>query len=364
MELPYDLIIIIVSDALAFIMYATTIRRSTKDDHYRLLGIGLRIAMNIFTLFVPSKALKDCSYGEEQLWSVSRGVYIPEYIKCSGLSVYTLKEHESLLPTFQWLRALCIVALIASLMMVVELFSYWWSYEGVGRSQDEDMELAAPIEMDVPKEMDVENLSDYMTRPIKRFRQLIVCLAAISLILGMALNTNFVFPDKLPLMLTSEALTVIFYSVFAYGSNEEPQNRSARMFFRIVLTFLMIYGPQEALRGCYYEMRRDYDHIGPGIYMLEEITCRNVDRSGNSSSETGATALSMFRVFRARCIVPLSACVLMAIEMVIYGLSDEALGLPQAGAASAETRNDVELGDRSADEPQKMVLPDPPRAAA
>lgn len=160
MELPYDLIIIIVSDALAFIMYAATIRWSTKDDHYRLLGIGLRIAMNIFTLFVPSKALKDCSYGEEQLWSVSRGVYIPEFIKCSGLSVYTLQEHESLLPTFQWLRALCIVALIASLLMVVELFSYWWSYEGTGRSRDEDMELAAPIEMEVPKDMDVENLSD------------------------------------------------------------------------------------------------------------------------------------------------------------------------------------------------------------
>ncbi|CAO3566791.1 unnamed protein product [Mortierella alpina] len=148
--LYYDLIIIIVSDALAIILYVMALRRSKEDYHYRLLGIGLRIAMSIFALFLPAKVLKDCSYGVEPSWSESRGPFSSEYIRCPGLSINTHLLGEPLRPTYDLLRALIIVALIASLLMVVELFSYWWSYEGSGRASHEvGMELAAPIEMDL-----------------------------------------------------------------------------------------------------------------------------------------------------------------------------------------------------------------------
>ncbi|KAF9954118.1 hypothetical protein BGZ70_010666, partial [Mortierella alpina] len=122
--LYYDLIIIIVSDALAFILYVMAIRRSRKDDHYRLLGIGLRIAMSIFALFLPAKALIDCNFGVEPLWSESRGPFSSEYIRCPGLSVNTYQLGEQLRPTYDLLRAFIIVALVVSLLMVVELFSY------------------------------------------------------------------------------------------------------------------------------------------------------------------------------------------------------------------------------------------------
>ncbi|KAF9948976.1 hypothetical protein BGZ72_009160 [Mortierella alpina] len=112
-------------------MYAVAIYSSRKEDHYRLFGIGLRLAMSIFTLFVPAKALDDCNFGVEPQWSVSRGT------------------------------AQCIVAVIVSLLMVLELFSYWWSSEGRGRSREVELglELAAPIEMDVDKDVEIENLS-------------------------------------------------------------------------------------------------------------------------------------------------------------------------------------------------------------
>ena len=158
-NLSHDLIIIIVSDALAFIMYAVAIYSSRKEDHYRLFGIGLRLAMSIFTLFVPAKALDDCNFGVEPQWSVSRGTFDSEYIRCPGLSVNTHREGELLRPTYHLLRAQCIVAVIVSLLMVLELFSYWWSSEGRGRSREVELglELAAPIEMDV--DVEIENLS-------------------------------------------------------------------------------------------------------------------------------------------------------------------------------------------------------------
>ncbi|KAF9986317.1 hypothetical protein BGZ75_001992 [Mortierella antarctica] len=148
-DLYNDLIIIFLSDVLAFIMYIMAIRRSKNDDHSRLLGIGLRIAMSSFTLYVPAKAFIRCKFGVEQLWSVSRGNYYSEYIRCPELSY---EEGERLRPTYDLLRAHCIVGLIVSLLMVVEMFSYWWSNEGSGRAfsrEEADMELAAPIEMDM-----------------------------------------------------------------------------------------------------------------------------------------------------------------------------------------------------------------------
>ncbi|KAG9326466.1 hypothetical protein KVV02_001645 [Mortierella alpina] len=260
-DLYYDLIIIIVSDALAFIMYTMAIRRSKNNDHSRLLGIGLRIAMSIFTLFVPAKALNDCRFGVEQLWSVSRGPYYSETIRCPGLSLVTYEEGERLRPTYDLLRALCIVALIVSLLMVVELFSYWWSF-----------------------------------------------------IIGMVLISNFEFPDKLPLMLITDALTVIFYARFTYGSKRARQYKALHIFLRLVLAFLTVFGPLQALRQCTYRMRRDYYQQEPGIVFFERIDC-----------DDAATILETF----------------------FYGWSDEAKGLPQeeAAAATEGTRNDVELAN-------------------
>ncbi|KAF9278282.1 hypothetical protein BGZ68_008673 [Mortierella alpina] len=198
-----------------------------------------------------------------------------------------------------------------------------------------------------------------MARSLKRFRLFILSLALISFILGLILSLHFKFPDKLPFMLISEALTVILYSIFAYGSKKEPQNHSFHVVLRTVLAFFTVYAPLQALKECSYNVRRDYDQESPGIHTHELISCLDVGYIGRFSADQGEERLlPMFRLFRARSIITLTVCALIVVE-IFSCWSDEASGLPQDGdAASAEMPNDVELREMS-DEPQKMAPPPP-----
>ncbi|KAF9986316.1 hypothetical protein BGZ75_001991 [Mortierella antarctica] len=198
-----------------------------------------------------------------------------------------------------------------------------------------------------------------MAHSIKRFRLLILCLALISFIIGMVLISNFEFPDKLPLMLIADALTVIFYTRFTYGSKRARQYKALRIFLRVVLAFLTVFGPLQALRQCAYWVSRDYYQQEPGIVFFERIRC---DDSAISTKRGEKSLLPVFQLFRARCIITLTVCVLIVLEMFFYGWSDEAKGLPQeeAAAATEETRNDIELANTSLNGLQKTEIVDPP----
>ncbi len=200
---------------------------------------------------------------------------------------------------------------------------------------------------------------------IKQLRILIACLALIGFILGMVLNVNFEFPNKLVLMLISEGLAFVLYSRFAYEFQKRHHNRSVRFLLRAVLAFLTVYGPVNALRECRYELRRDYGEQRPGFHTKEQIYCFDVN-SPVRTEDGGKSILLIYRLFRARCIITLTVCALIVVEMFLYGWSDEASGLPQDDATVEKLRNEVELGDVSVNdsEPQKIVLPDPPQAAA
>ncbi|CAO3566792.1 unnamed protein product [Mortierella alpina] len=207
-----------------------------------------------------------------------------------------------------------------------------------------------------------------IARYIKWFRLLILCLALISFILGMTLNANFEFPDKLAFLLISEALAVTFYTKFTYGSKEAHQNRTLRIFFRLVLAFLTVFWPLKALRECEYEARRNYDRNEPGVYLYEQVSCSGTDRRHRVPLDEGEPSiLPMYRLFRARCIITLTVCVLIMLEMFRYGWSDEDKGRSQDGTAIATaTQDDFELAGRAVGERQKMALPaaPPPTAAA
>ncbi|KAF9966346.1 hypothetical protein BGZ70_002625 [Mortierella alpina] len=189
-----------------------------------------------------------------------------------------------------------------------------------------------------------------MARFIKWFRLLILCLALISFILGMTLNANFEFPDKLAFLLISEALTVTFYAKFTYGSKQARKNRTLRIFFRLALAFLTVFWPLKAFRECEYEVRRNYERDEPGIHLYEQIYCRGTDRRRRVPLDEGEPSiLPLYRLFRVRCIITLTVCVLITLEMFQYGWSDEHKGFSQDQTAPAtETRDDVELAGTAA----------------
>ncbi|KAF9572338.1 hypothetical protein EC968_009991 [Mortierella alpina] len=193
-----------------------------------------------------------------------------------------------------------------------------------------------------------------MSNLITWLRLLIIFLALISFILGVTLSANSVFPDKLPLMMITDALTVVFYARFASGSQKARQNRTLRIFLRIAFAFLTVFGPVKALRECHYKLERDYGRNSPGIHFDEVIKCAD-DSRHRRTDEGEESILPEFRLFRARCIITLTVCVLILVEMFMYGWSDEGKDRPEDEAAA----EDVELAERSGNGPQKMVLPDP-----
>ncbi|KAF9956302.1 hypothetical protein BGZ72_002841 [Mortierella alpina] len=193
---------------------------------------------------------------------------------------------------------------------------------------------------------------------INWFRFAIVCLALIGFIIGVVLR-EYEFPDILTIMLATEAVIVFLYAEFAYRSKAVDQFRGWRIFLRLIMGFLTVYGPAKALSDCDYNVSRDYQADSPGFQTVGWIGCL---RDGyDFRYYRSENALFTFRLFRARCIIMLTVFAMIFLEMICYIRSDEGTGIKR-DAAMAEARNDVELANTSAGDSQKMMVPDPPHA--
>ncbi|KAF9966343.1 hypothetical protein BGZ70_002622 [Mortierella alpina] len=196
-----------------------------------------------------------------------------------------------------------------------------------------------------------------MVRLVNWLRILILCLSLSSFIIGLHLKDALEFPDPLTLIIVTEAFNVLFYSYFAATSNASTQMRAWRIFYRLVLASLSLYGPARALDGCEFGLMRDYSINLPGIRYNEKIHC---DDGSEYTWRQDQTLLPAYHLFRARCILLLTVAVTMWVEMVLYWQSDEGSGVsPLPPPQNA----DIELGNATLDEPQKMVLPTDPTAA-
>ncbi|KAF9966344.1 hypothetical protein BGZ70_002623 [Mortierella alpina] len=196
-----------------------------------------------------------------------------------------------------------------------------------------------------------------MGRSINWLRILIICLALASFLMGFVLRERRQFPDILTIMLASEIVIVFLYSEFVYRSGADTHFRGWRYFLRVIMAFLTIYGPTKALRECSYYEERNYKDHSQGFHTTARINCI-LERDDVGEVET---MLPLFRLFRARCIITLTVCALIAVELYCYGWSKEGTGQARVNA-EMETRNDVELTDTLADDSQKTMVPDPPHA--
>ncbi|KAF9966345.1 hypothetical protein BGZ70_002624 [Mortierella alpina] len=193
-----------------------------------------------------------------------------------------------------------------------------------------------------------------MTRSITRFRTLILCLALISFTIGLILTDQLDFPDNLALTLATEAIVIVLYLEFLFSAKME-QNRGWRVTLRIALGFLTIYGPSKILSDCSFSMERDYRNRSPGFHATDKIHCAN-DRT----DDWDEAVLSVFRLFRARCIITLTVAALILIELFIYVRSDEGSTARLRNGATAETwPDDVELASTSMSHSQKVMVSDP-----
>ncbi|CAO3566788.1 unnamed protein product [Mortierella alpina] len=193
-----------------------------------------------------------------------------------------------------------------------------------------------------------------MIRLLNWLRILIIGLSMCSFGMGIHLKDALEFPDPLTLLLVTEGFNVVFYSHFAATSNAASQTRAWRIFFRLVLAFLSLYGPARALDGCEFRLFRDYSINLPGIRYTENVWCDH----GSSRTWDDETLLPAYHLLRARCIVLLTVALMMWVELVFYWRSDEGSGGPPPPQNA-----DIELGNTMVDEPQKMVLPTHPTAA-
>ncbi|KAF9572339.1 hypothetical protein EC968_009992 [Mortierella alpina] len=184
-----------------------------------------------------------------------------------------------------------------------------------------------------------------MTRSINWLRSVIILLALTGFIIGMVLREDRRFPDVLTIMWATEVVTFFLYSEFIYISKVDIQFRGWRIFLRLILAILMIYGPVKALDDCGYYTFRDYDTIIPGFLYRARISCIEDSYDGEGPVER---IRPVYRLFRARCIIMATTCVLIVVELCCYGWSKEGMNRPNVSAGS-ETRNDVELATQFAD---------------
>ncbi|CAO3566789.1 unnamed protein product [Mortierella alpina] len=196
-----------------------------------------------------------------------------------------------------------------------------------------------------------------MTRSINLFRILILCLAFISFSMGLVLKEQLHFPDNQALILATEAIVVILYLEFLFSAKLE-QFRGWRVFLRIALGFLTIYGPTKILDDCHYSTERDYDNHSPGFHSREKISCAD-----DTGEDLDGAFLSVFRLFRVRCIITLAVATLILVELFIYARSGEGSAACLRNGATAEMRHDdLELANTSVSHSQKVMVPDPPNA--
>ncbi|CAO3566790.1 unnamed protein product [Mortierella alpina] len=123
------------------------------------------------------------------------------------------------------------------------------------------------------------------------------------------------------------------------------------------MSILMLVGSIKAVvNDCEYSSQRDYGTESPGFQLTELIHCNDGYR--RTWGNQGVQLISVYRLFKARCILSFTLCALMVLELSWCWRSTE--GIPRESALTVEVQADVELGKMSLEEPQKMVLPDAP----
>ncbi|KAF9938039.1 hypothetical protein BGZ67_000609 [Mortierella alpina] len=307
-EFPDVLIIMLATDIVVVFLYAEFVYKSSVEVQFRGWRMFLRFILAFMTVYGPAMALDQCSYYSTRDYSEqSPGFQMLGHISCIRDSYDSKGIEEVMLPLFRLFRVRCIITATV-----------------------------------------------YMIRPINQLRILILCLSLCSFIIGLYVKGRLEFPDKLALITAAEVLNFIFYSFVMITSYSGIQMRGWRIFNRMILVFLAIYAPASALRGCEYRLRRDYYENRPGINYYDRIQCDDGSRDARSDE----TLLPAYQLFRARCIIMLTVSVLMFIEMVFYWRSYEG-SEPSPSPPQDAALADIELGNTSLGEPQKMVLPMP-----
>ncbi|KAF9948975.1 hypothetical protein BGZ72_009159 [Mortierella alpina] len=139
-----DLMVIVVMDFLAIIIYLEAVHSSQKKVHRRGGRIFLRLIMSVMTFYGPARVLSGCKFHTERLYNREPGVQFSGTIQCPE-GTYAANLESNVLSSYFLLRARSIVTLTLATQVMVEMIVYMWSAEG--RVSPQDVELAAPIDM-------------------------------------------------------------------------------------------------------------------------------------------------------------------------------------------------------------------------
>lgn len=181
---------------------------------------------------------------------------------------------------------------------------------------------------------------------INWLRLLIVCMAVASFIVGLILKDKFDSSGHLDIILVVDGLVVAFNTAAILNSGN-VHSRVFRIFCRLVITSLALYGPARALNECKFQMVRVYGYDAEpdpsgtrGFHFSGNLHCL---ADGHTAIRNGDSSLQTYHLLRRRCIVALTVFVLMEIELVSYWRSDEGLGSPPHKNLAAPI--DIEMGD-------------------
>ncbi|KAF9278280.1 hypothetical protein BGZ68_008671 [Mortierella alpina] len=178
-----------------------------------------------------------------------------------------------------------------------------------------------------------------------------------SFIVGLILKDKFDYSGHLDIILVVDGLVVAFYTA-AILNSRNVHSRVFRIFCRLVITSLALYGPERALNECKLRMVRVYGYDAEpdpsgtkGFHFSGNLDC---PADGHTAIRNGDSSLQTYHLLRRRCIVALTVFVLMEIELVSYWRSDEGLESPPHEDLAAPI--DIEMGD-AADQRDQNYIP-------
>ncbi|KAF9986318.1 hypothetical protein BGZ75_001993 [Mortierella antarctica] len=200
-------------------------------------------------------------------------------------------------------------SLAVFVLMEIEMVCYWRSDEGSEPPLHE--ELAAPIDIEMG---DVADQRKMTAAPD----------STPGFGMGLVLQEHLELGRDLTVILVMDCLTIIVYLWVIHSSQKKVHRRMGRIFFRLVMSVLILYGPAKVLHGCWYTVGRRYDYR-PGVNFAEEIHCP----ADTHYADLGTGVLFYYHLLRARCIITLTLAMLVVLEMVAYRRSAEGRRLPQ-----------------------------------
>ncbi|KAF9954119.1 hypothetical protein BGZ70_010667 [Mortierella alpina] len=149
--------------------------------------------------------------------------------------------------------------------------------------------------------------------------------------MGLVLQEQVGLGGDLTIIQVMNCFAIIVYLWAVHSSQKKVHKRMGRIFLRLIMSVLILYGPANVLHNCRYTVERRYG-FQPGINFEEIIRCpADTHRSG-----LGSDTVSRFHLLRATSIVTLTLATLVVLEMITYMRSAE-------GRGGSSTQDDVEL---------------------